>query len=206
MTTRRPQKFVWATWLAKLMVGETTCEWATWFRSTYEGWTRQPSDSDNSAYLTAHTRLLRGVVQRRRELGERVLVERQAAYRYRRPFGLVLAGVPDAVPVMGSGGTVIDVKTGQHRASHAVQVKIGMYCLPRALPAFRDIELAGQVIYEDGQQTNLAPETARGEFEDHLNYFLDVLDAGTPPPRNPSRFECRFCDIGPADCPERVSR
>lgn len=204
MTAPRPHKFVWATWLAKFIAGETTCEWAPWFRSTYEGWSRQPSDFDNSGFMAAHTRLLHGVVRQHRQRDERVLVERQVAYHFRRQSGLVLAGVPDAVSVKGLAGTVIDAKTGRHRASHAVQVKIAMYCLPRAIPAFRRVELDGQVVYEDGSNTTIAAEAVRGEFEDHLNYFLDVLEAKSPPPRSPSQFECRFCDIGPADCPERA--
>ena len=79
------------------MVGETNCEWAPWFRSTYTGWNRVRTDFDAAAWNTAHTRLLHDVLTPRRLAGERVLVERQAAYRYRRPSGMVLAGVPDAV-------------------------------------------------------------------------------------------------------------
>ena len=40
------------------------------------------------------------------------------------------------------------------------------------------------------------------EFERNFNYFLDILDSGTPAIKVSG--ECRFCDIGKADCPERI--
>ncbi len=33
---------------------------------------------------------------------------------------------------------------------------------------------------------------------------MHLVGGRAVPPRVPSRDECRWCDIGPADCPERI--
>lgn len=204
MTIPRDGKFVWVTWLSKLMVGEVSCEWAPWFRSTYQNWDRPPSDFDEAAWQAAHTRLMRDVRTARRGDDERLLVERQVQFYYQRPSGLTLSGRPDLAAINGDSALIIDAKTGQQRASDAAQVKIYMYCLPRSHALFRGKELSGKVVYQD-HEINISPDSVVGEFEDQFNYWLDVLESSDPPLRVPSPGECRFCNIGLADCPERMA-
>ncbi len=42
--------YVWVTWLLKLLAGESSCEWASWFKAQHEGWSwsRMPSDFDQA--------------------------------------------------------------------------------------------------------------------------------------------------------------
>ena len=45
--------YVWVTWLPRLLAGESSCEWASWFKAQHEGdsWARIPSDSDQAGWM-----------------------------------------------------------------------------------------------------------------------------------------------------------
>jgi hypothetical protein len=43
------------------------------------------------------------------------------------------------------------------------------------------------------------------DFEIQFDYFLNILDTSDAPVRVPSPRECLFCNIGSADCPERMA-
>ncbi|MDO8615289.1 MAG: PD-(D/E)XK nuclease family protein [Dehalococcoidia bacterium] len=205
MAEKRNSPFVWVTWLSKLMSGEISCEWAPWFRSHYQAYDKAPSDFDLATWNIRHTRLLREIRLQRQQAGDEVLVEGQAQFYYERPnSGLVLSGKPDLVSFSGNTLTVHDAKTGQPRASDQIQVMIYMYCLPIARPEFASRTLAGQVVYES-RSVGIPPSAVGSDFEKDFNYFLDVLESDTHPHKAPSENECRFCDIGPLSCPERVT-
>ena len=38
--------YVWVAWLPRLLSGESSCEWASWFKAQHQGdsWARMPSD------------------------------------------------------------------------------------------------------------------------------------------------------------------
>ncbi len=201
----RDGRFVWVTWLSKLMAGEVSCEWASWFRTNYQDWDRPPSDFDLAGWTLAHTRLLHELRGRLTGRFETLLVERQAQFRYEVPSGLVLSGIPDLVGLSADGGTVYEVKTGRPRTSDGVQARIYMYCLPRAHPACAGRRLSGRVVYLDGHETQIPPEEAEGEFVDHLEYWLKILDSNDPPERLPSEAKCGYCNIGHLDCPDRIA-
>ena len=40
--------YIWATWLTKLLAGEDSCEWSSWFKSQYDSrtWEKAPSNYD----------------------------------------------------------------------------------------------------------------------------------------------------------------
>ena len=46
MSKQREHPFIWATWLPRLLTGENSCAWATWFKTHFHNWTRQPSNFD----------------------------------------------------------------------------------------------------------------------------------------------------------------
>lgn len=200
--TLRESRYVWVTWLSRLMAGEISCEWAPWFRTNFKDWDRPPSDFDEAQWRVAHTRLLRDIRSARRGFGEESFVERQGQFYYERDSGLVLSGTPDLVTVTGNEGIVHDAKTGKQRASDAVQVKIYMHCLPLAHAAFRGKLLSGRVVYAD-HEINIPAGAVDREFVDQFEYFLDILDSNEEPERIPSEPECGFCNIGAGDCPGR---
>ena len=42
----RESVYIWVTWLSRLLMGDASCEWATWYRSHHIGYEKAPSDFD----------------------------------------------------------------------------------------------------------------------------------------------------------------
>ena len=40
MPQRREHPYIWATWLPRLLAGESNCEWVIWFTPHYQNWDR----------------------------------------------------------------------------------------------------------------------------------------------------------------------
>ena len=55
MAQRREHPYIWATWLAKLLTSENSCEWAVWFKAHYQDWTRTPSEFNQAEWMLNHT-------------------------------------------------------------------------------------------------------------------------------------------------------
>jgi hypothetical protein len=77
MAIPRDGRFVWVTWLTRLMVGDVSCEWAPWFRSNFSDYEKAPSDFDAMTWRIDHTRLLRELRMELEAAGARVLTEKQ---------------------------------------------------------------------------------------------------------------------------------
>ena len=94
------------------------------------------------------------------------------------------------------------VKTGKEQPWHAVQVMIYQYAIPRALPQYKGMRMAGEVVYPT--RTVKVPTGALpGQFIEDLGAHIRRLAADKPAQRVPSAQECRFCDISVADCPQQ---
>ena len=199
---RRKHPYIWATWLPRLLTGENSCEWAIWFKAHYADWTRQPSNFDQAKWMLAHTALLN---QRRANWevgGYDVDVEAQNRFELRGRTA-TLAGRPDIIAHRENDVVIVDAKTGNDSPSHAVQVMIYLYAVPKALERYQNANLRGQVTYRD--HTVRVPGDAVDEaFVQNLGALIRRLSADQPARRVPSRQECRFCDISAADCPERM--
>ena len=137
--------YVWVTWLPRLISGESSCEWASWFKAQHEGWSwsRMPSDFDQTGWLLNHTALLNEQRERWEQQGYSVLTEGQNSFNL-RGSSAVLAGKPDMVARRRDQITVIDAKTGRPSPAHTAQVLIYMYALPRALERYKGLSIAGQ--------------------------------------------------------------
>ncbi len=196
--------YIWVTWLPRLLSGQTSCEWASWFKAQHysDSWIRMPSDFDLTKWLTNHTALLnesRGTWERK---GCSVLTEAQNHFNL-RGNSAVLAGKPDLVARKSHEVTVIDAKTGRPSPADAVQVMLYMYALPRALEQYRGLRLTGQVAYSD-HVVNIPAEAVDETFVRNMGHLITRLASEMPARRVPSPGECRFCEITPADCPERA--
>ena len=149
-----------------------------------------------------HTALLNEQKAKWEEPGYDVHVEGQNAFRLHGKAA-TLAGRPDLIVDRVDDALIIDLKTGREQPWHVVQVMIYMYALPRALPQYQDIPLAGAVAYPT--HTVEVPTVRRdGKFARNLASLIRQLASDTPPKRIPSAHECRFCDISSAVRLERV--
>ena len=135
----------WVTWLPRLLSGESSCEWASWFKAQHEGssWARAPSGFGQAGWLMDHTALL----NERRELWEKqgysVLTGAQNGCTL-RGSGAALAGKPDLAARRRDGVTVIGAKTGRPSPRHAGQAMICRYALPRAVERRQGLRRSGQ--------------------------------------------------------------
>ena len=202
MTARREHPYVWTTWLPRLLTGENSCEWAVWFKAHYQDWTRQPSDFDQAQWLLDHTALVNERIRNWEVGGSDVDVEGQNRFELRGRTA-TLAGRPDLIAHRDDEAVVVDAKTGHDSPSHAVQVMIYLYAVPKALKRYRTTKLRGQVTYRD-HTVRVPAEAVDERFVKNLGALIRRLSSEEPARRVPSAAECRFCDITAADCPVRM--
>ena len=202
MAQHQESPYIWATWLARLLTGEASCEWAAWFRAHYEGWARPPSDFDSAQWMLEHTALVNEARESRERLGYTVYTENQNSFRLKGKVA-TLAGKPDLVAVRNGDAVIIDAKTGRSSPHHAAQVRTYMYAVPRALDRYRGMEFRGHVIYPDGN-VQIPVSGMDRKFVENLGSLIQRLAADTPARRVPSASECRWCDITGNDCPDRI--
>ena len=196
--------YIWVTWLPRLRSGGSSCEWSSWFKVQHEGWcwSRMPSDFDQTVWLLNYTALLNEHRERWEQQGYGVLTEGQNSFNL-RGSSAVLAGKPDLVAWRRDQIIVIDAKTGRPSPAHTTQVLIYMYALPLALERYKGLSLAGQVAYPD-HLVDIPADAVDGNFVENLGRLIRRLASQMPARRVPSPGECRFCEITPADCPERA--
>ena len=202
MPRPRESPYMWTTWLARLLAGEASCEWASWFRSHHQDWAKPPTDFDQAQWMLNHTALVNQARESREKLGYTVYTEAQNAFRL-RGRAATLAGKPDLIAVKGQDVVIIDAKTGKPGPAHSAQVMIYQYAVPRALDRYRGMEFRGHVIYPDAN-VQIPASGIDGKFVERLGALIRRLAAETPARRVPSGSECRFCDITSEDCPDRI--
>lgn len=203
MTVARDSNYVWITWLSKLMASEVQCTWSAWFKTHYTDYVRRPSDFNLPQWRVEHNILVRQIVEERRALGERVLVEKQNNFHLPLSATIKLAGTPDLITISPDGtGRIFDAKTGTPKTSDQIQMMLYMLCLPSAVKAYRGMRFGGSLVYASGQRVEIPCEAITPEFKTSARTFVNLLDSPTEPDRVPSPDECRYCDI--AECAERM--
>ena len=202
MARAREHPYIWATWLARLLPGESSCEWAGWFRAHYQDWAKPPSDFDSARWMMDHTALVNEARASREKLGYEVFTEGQNAFTLRGATA-TLAGKPDLIAVKGNDLVIADAKTGRPNPAHSIQILTYMYAVPRAKPEFRGMEFRGHVVYPDGN-VQIPVSGPDRKFVGRLGALIRRLADENPARRVPSASECRWCDITREDCPERV--
>ena len=201
MSLPRSSPYVWTTWLSKLLVGDQSCEWATWFRTHHERYEKAPSSFNAASWKMAHTALLDRKYRQLVEANHSVSIEGQNKFSLRGRCA-TLGGKPDLIGLNGSG-TICDVKTGQPKPSDHAQVMIYMWAVPRALPKYRGLRFDGLVVYPD-HEVRIPAEAVDAAFVGNLAGLIKRVSSDAPARRVPSLDECKFCDLTVKDCLERV--
>lgn len=200
-TTRRKGKpYIWATWLAKLLGGHQ-CVWSAWFKAHFKYEKFEEMAGDLAKWNQDHTKLM---AARKRQLeaeGWTVTVEDANEFALEGTAAIV-AGKPDLVAVKGGSVLVVDGKTGRARESDIWQVLIYLFAVPKSRPDLPTL-LEGEVHYKD-EDITLTPDALTPARVAQLVALIKTIGGETPPPKKPSREECRVCNIGVRDCPSRV--
>ncbi len=207
MTRPRPNPYMYVTWIARPLVGEKNCLWAPWYKASYQGFERVLSTFDSARWNMEHTDLLNEFADQLQARGCELFIERQNEFKAESPnSGMVIHGRPDIIAVDPEGrATIYDVKTGQESDSHVAQVQLYMYLVPRANNArWHGTTFDGGLVYPDGREKLIPSDSVDNAFVNRVAEFMRRMVSDTPARRVPSAPECGWCDIGRADCPERV--
>ncbi len=195
--------YIWVTWLSKILAGEATCEWASWFKAQHESWSWRKAQSsfDFVKWNMNHTEMLGGLRNRFVGEGYEVRVENQNAFTASGKTAK-LGGKPDLVAI-GPAQLIVDAKTGQPRTSDHVQVMTYMWALPRVDSRYSGVVFDGLVCYQD-HEVPIPSNAIDAEFERRLADTVSRLASTAPAHKVPSFGECSWCDIGKEACPERI--
>lgn len=200
-TRRNGLPYIYVTWLAKLLGGHQ-CLWSAWFKAHFKYDKFEEMASDLVKWNRDHNKLM---ATRRRELEEdgwTVTVEDANSFKLQGQTAVV-AGKPDLVATKGDQILVVDGKTGRERESDIWQVLLYLFAVPKSRPDLKG-DLVGEVFYKSGAAVTLTPAELTPERMNQVVSLIKVIGSDTPPPKTPSREECKVCNIGPADCPQRV--
>jgi len=194
--------FIWVTHLAKLLGGHE-CLWSAWFRAHHRYEKYETQAIDLVQWNRDHGELMR---KRRLELerdGWTVRVEQENDFKLQGQVAIV-AGKPDIIATKPGHVLVVDGKTGRERESDIWQVLIYLWAVPRVFPDLKG-ELEGEVQYKrEDNRISLTPSELTPDRLERLVALIRTIASDTPPARVPSSHECRTCNVGPRDCPQRM--
>ena len=196
------KSYIWVTWLTGLLAGEKHCQWATWFRAHYT-YSKLEGDFDAVKWREQHNRAVREYVAELKRASWTVQVEAQNAFKV-TGSSAVVSGKPDIVAYRDTDVLIVDIKTGEARDEHLWQVLIYMHLLPMAWPELRGQIVRGEIKYNT-RSVAVSPDELTPARRQAINEIIRDAAFDMPPERTPGAQECRWCNIGPDDCPERVA-
>ena len=207
MAIRRDDVYVWVTWLSRLLVGDASCEWASWFKAHHSGYAKASRDFSLSTWKMHHTRLLNDVRDKLEADGHTVTTERANWFRLQGGSGALVSGQADLVAIAPDGQTTVyDVKTGAQRDSDVAQVMIYMYALPLVAGSpWEGKSLDGRLVYKDGTDKYIPASAIDSDFREGLHDLIRRVVSGDPARRVPSPPECNWYDLTDLDCSERIN-
>lgn len=196
-TTPRPVPYIWVSWIAKPLAGETQCLYQPWLKSHFK-YDKRPDTSFNLAAWTAdHSALVNARAAELRAAGWKVTLEGQNNFKLQGKSA-ILAGQPDLIAVKDGVTLVVDGKTGQQRHADWWQVLLYILVVPRVKEYLTN--LRGEVTYKD-HRLPIEPEELTSTRSAEIYALLRKIGESTRPPTTPSQKDCGFCDI--ADCQDR---
>jgi hypothetical protein len=201
---RNGKPYIYVTWLAKLLGGHE-CTWSAWFKAHYKYDKYETYAQDLQAWNRDHSDLMQ---KRRAELereGFTVTVEEANAFKLEGQVAVV-AGKPDLIAHKPGLVLLVDGKTGRERESDIWQVLLYLFALPKTRPQLTEgAVVEGEVQYKrGGTRISVTPGELDEPRKARLLALIGEVAGAQAPPRRPSAHECRVCNIGPADCPQRI--
>ena len=94
----------YATWITRPLVGERSCLWALWFKTSNQDFKKTPNTFDSGKWNMGHTDLMNELADRTEARSRRLFIERQNEFKTTSPHsGLVIRGRPDIIAVDPNG-------------------------------------------------------------------------------------------------------
>jgi Holliday junction resolvase len=191
----RPKgKYVYPTWITKLLAEENKCWYSAWYKAALK-YEKRPDDPERAEFFRTWTAKHDAITQRRaaelRREGWTVKVEEEGEFRVRGKNGTI-SGKPDIVAMRGDDVLVVDAKSGRPRQSDHWQVLLYVLLLPMDwLKGFTGT-VKGEVEYENNT-VFVRPLTDKEKTK--ITDALKLVTGGVAPDAVPSQGDCRYCDI-----------
>ncbi len=191
----------WTTRIAAALAGEQSCERSTWMGAHYK-LPKQQKDSEGEVALalwkTNHTEQLQAHIQKLKADGWRCDVER--FFKVPGHFAKISGKADIVAQQKDRRPLIVDIKSGEEKAEHVLQVAIEMILIPHAWKV-PTMQFDGQVVYED--RTIDIRHSDAVKLQPKLFALVKRLATAPKPDAAPSESACRFCDVPTELCPER---
>lgn len=196
---RGGKPYIWVTWLAKLL-GGNQCVWSAWFKAHYKYAKFEEEAEQLAEWNRDHSRMMREIRSELEENGWRCAVEAENEFKL-EGASAVVAGKPDLIGTMPGHVLVVDGKTGRERDCDWWQVLIYLFAIQLSRPDLVG-NLTAEVHYKRKRMT-VTPNDLTDSRRDDIVQMVKTIAGDTQPPKSPSRHECKRCNIGAKDCPQR---
>jgi hypothetical protein len=198
---KRPKKYIWVTWITKLISGEDKCWYKAWHKATYK-YEKRADDADRADFFAEWQKKHDAITTRRvaelRKQGWVVKVEEEGEFKLAGKNADV-SGKPDYVAMKDGVALVGDAKSGKKRESDHWQVLIYAFALPLSWLRGSGLAIEGEVEYQDQRQpVRPLTDAARKNIVEAIQRIAGPAEL----PAAPSITECKFCDV--AKCKYRV--
>jgi hypothetical protein len=188
-----------------LLAGDDQCRWSAWFRAHFQHQKVEREGGDLVKWKKDHAEMVDAIAHALAADGWDVTLEGQNKFNITGRSGIELAGQPDIVAVRGTVAKIVDAKGGKERDKDWWQVALYMVMLPIAYPKFKGLRILGEVHYTH-RIVQILPEEIAANIAEKIAAQVREAGGDVPPAKVPSYRECRFCNIGKGDCPERVEQ
>lgn len=202
-TTARPAPYVWVTSITGHLGSEKLCLYAPWLRAHFRYDAINDGHFNRATWTADHGAMVQARAAELRADGWAVRLEGENQFRLVGQTGTILGGKPDIVAIRGDEALVDDCKTGKQRHGDYFQVLLYLYALPKCFGDLKGKRLSGGVVYKT-QRVPVQPEELNAVRREQIFGLLRSVGGDTPQAARPSAEECGRCDIGPADCPQRI--
>jgi hypothetical protein len=190
----KPRPYIYATWLTKLIAGESKCWYASWYKANHK-YEKRPDDPGREDFFAEWTKKHDAIVARRvEELRKQdyvVKVEEEGEFKL-EGVTCDVAGKPDYVAMKDGVALVGDAKSGKKRESDHWQVLIYMFALPLSWLKGTKYVVDGEVKYTDQVQPVRPLNEANRK---RITEAIKKLASPEAPEAAPSIGECKFCDV-----------
>jgi CRISPR/Cas system-associated exonuclease Cas4 (RecB family) len=186
---KRPSPYVWVTWIAPYLSGESQCKLALWILSNFQ---MPPNDEILSDWLVKHQSLLQETTYNLRGEGFEVEEENANSLYLNTSVGVTLSGKPDIITRNGQG-MVVDVKTGKPRGKDRAQINLYQALIPAQKKHGITEVPWGRIVYGNGEVKLIPPNEVDEAFKNSVKGLLHMVAEPVAPDSQPSLSECRFC-------------
>lgn len=202
MAIPRHQSYVYATWVAKLIAADASCEYAAWFKAHHK-LLKRATTSAQARRTADHADLVQTTAAALRAEGYATTVERQNHISLASENGsFVLAGTPDIIAMRDDQALVVECKTGMSRNSDIIQCQIYQAMLGRTA-AYDGYTIDGLVQYRDCA-VPIPAASIDATFRARLRQTVNAVGNPQALLPTPSSQECAWCDLTSRDCLARV--